>query len=115
MDDVNCTGKEDTINQCNFNTVSNCDVGEAAGVICDTGNYTLNLRGGEGSHEGTVFLGNQPVCDDLWDLNDTAVVCRQLGFGGYVNQTRQNHFGSGGTSDYAMDNVECVGNETSLG
>ena len=44
----------------------------------------IRLVGGTVSTEGRVeFCNNNvwgTVCDDLWGLNDTIVVCRQLGF-----------------------------------
>ncbi len=49
---------------------------------CDDG--TIRLAGGQSDFEGRVEICNNDtwwtVCDDYWDVNDTNVVCRQLGY-----------------------------------
>ena len=50
------------------------------------------------------------VCDNGWDLNDTQVVCRQLGFGPAVAARRSAYYGEGSGRIW-LDNVNCVGTE----
>ncbi|XP_075469166.1 scavenger receptor cysteine-rich domain-containing protein DMBT1-like [Ascaphus truei] len=53
------------------------------------------------------------VCDNLWDLNDAQVVCRQLGCGAAVSAPGWAHFGPGNGS-IVMNDMSCVGNEPVL-
>ena len=36
----------------------------------------VKLVGGSGSHEGNIFVGGAPVCDDGHDADNALVVCR---------------------------------------
>ena len=68
-------------------------------------------------HDGTWGT----VCDDNWDINDAAVVCRMLGFkyawtaisfGVIVAEQGGELYGTG---PIWLDDVNCNGNESSLG
>ena len=78
--------------------------------------FTVRLVNGLNEYEGRVeiFHNNQwgTVCDDAWDADDAAVVCRQLGFSGGVS-LEDNEFGNG-LDPIWLDEVECNGYESSL-
>ena len=38
----------------------------------------VQLVGGSGPHEGNIFVGGKPVCDDDHDVENALVVCRYL-------------------------------------
>jgi len=69
----------------------------------------IELVGGSGPHEGNVMIRGQPVCDDDWGGEDALVVCRQLGYN-YGFPTDNSFFGPV-SEDFAMDEVECTGDE----
>ena len=77
----------------------------------------LRLVGGSSSGEGRVeilydgALGT--VCDDDWGILDAQVVCRQLGFPSAISAPLKAHFGEG-SGEIWLDNVNCLGNETSI-
>merc|ERR1711962_985028 len=62
MDNVACSGNEETLWDCTHVTIDDCGSHEGAGVIC--GN--IELRGGSEEMEGNVFINGRPVCDDYW-------------------------------------------------
>nr|XP_010330437.1 deleted in malignant brain tumors 1 protein isoform X5 [Saimiri boliviensis boliviensis] len=78
----------------------------------------LRLMGGSGRCSGRVEILHQgtwgTVCDDLWDLNEAEVVCRQLGCGRAMSALGKAHFGPG-SGDIFLDNLQCAGVERYLG
>nr|XP_038035098.1 deleted in malignant brain tumors 1 protein isoform X2 [Anas platyrhynchos] len=126
LDDVNCAGTEDTLAHCQARPwgQNNCNHGEDAGVVCSVlsnagiaNRSTIRLVDGPHRCSGRVeVFHNQQwgtVCDDGWDLNDAAVVCRQLGCGAAVSATAHASFGRG-MDPIWLDRVACSGRESAL-
>ncbi|XP_039203215.1 deleted in malignant brain tumors 1 protein-like [Crotalus tigris] len=123
MDDVNCEGTENSLQECRANTrgTNNCVHDQDASVICsDT--FTLNvakirLEDGPNSCAGRVEVYHQQqwgtVCDDGWGLQDVAVVCRQLKCGIPLESLSGAHFGRG-SGPIFLDDVNCTGTEMSI-
>lgn len=53
------------------------------------------------------------VCDDLWDLEDANVVCRQMGYSSAVEYKTRAYYGAG-TDRIWMDEVDCSGGENTI-
>ena len=54
------------------------------------------------------------VCDTNWDIQDAAVVCRQLGYQGAITATVGSAFWNGMAYRIWLRNVHCFGYESSL-
>ena len=78
---------------------------------------SIRLVGGTTTREGRVEIWYNrqwnTICDDLWDINDAHVVCRQLGYEGAVTAHRSAHFGQG-SGQILLDDLQCTGREGSL-
>ena len=77
----------------------------------------VRLVGGNGVNTGRVEVYYNDswgtVCDDSWNMNDAAVVCRELGFPGAILSPCCAAFGQG-TGTIWLDDVGCTGSETRL-
>ena len=85
--------------------------------IVGRNNGEVQLVGGNETGEGRVEIWYNSqwntVCDDLWDINDAHVVCRQLGYEGAVTAHQSAHFGQG-SGQILLDDLRCTGREGSL-
>ncbi|XP_045212294.2 uncharacterized protein LOC123563518 [Mercenaria mercenaria] len=162
LDEVDCTGIEDSISECKHNgwKVNDCRSFEVAGVVCqaqkacassqyscgnglcieasqvcdgtchcnpqcedengdgesDCRSAALEIVNGPVTGSGRVELVRNglrgTICDDSWDNNDAAVVCRMVGYR-YGEAVSGGTYGEG-TGAIWLDDVECIGTEMSL-
>ena len=108
MDEVDCTGSENRLIDCNYDSRHNCSHHHDASVRCQNSQQAyacdlhsqniiicllslvichegeVRLLGGVIPNQGRVELciGEQwgTVCHDAWGTNDASVVCKQLGY-----------------------------------
>ncbi|KAM4825010.1 soluble scavenger receptor cysteine-rich domain-containing protein SSC5D [Thomomys bottae] len=83
----------------------------------ESGPFRLRLADGPSRCAGRleVWHGGRwgTVCDDSWDLRDSAVVCHELGCGNVRPRVGKTHYGPG-SGPIWLDDVGCKGSETSL-
>eukprot|EP00118_Oscarella_pearsei_P005268 m.24021 g.24021 ORF g.24021 m.24021 type:complete len:1002 (+) comp28562_c0_seq2:1525-4530(+) len=122
MSQVRCQGTESALANCLFDGWEKhaCSHDEDAGVVCRTPSSPpapVRLVNGPGPSEGRLEIQYGGVwgtiCDDQWDMNNTEVACRQLGFSGALSFAKKARYGRGGGT-IMMDDVVCRGTESQL-
>ncbi|XP_073726207.1 scavenger receptor cysteine-rich type 1 protein M130-like [Misgurnus anguillicaudatus] len=137
LDDVNCEGNETSLWSCSSRVWGDhdCNHKEDVGVVCSgkqfieyewllydnqrkcSNHLPLRLSGGKGLCSGRLEVYHNSVwgsvCDDLWDIRDAQVVCRQLGCGAALSVDGNEAFGAGEGVVW-MNRVECRGTEIHL-
>ncbi|XP_029107529.1 antigen WC1.1-like isoform X2 [Scleropages formosus] len=88
----------------------------ASQKLCSS-HLPLRLQGDNRTCSGRVELWYEgswgTICDDLWDINDAQVVCRQLGCGAALKAHGNAAFGRGNGSIW-LNEVKCRGDELHL-
>ena len=86
-------------------------------VVYHAGDLRLVNNRNENQCAGRVEMSTRfgwvSVCDDGWDLEDAAVVCRQMGCGTQV-AALSNAYYDQGNSTVILDDVACTGSESHL-
>ncbi|XP_036433500.1 antigen WC1.1-like [Colossoma macropomum] len=117
----NCTGSEAHLENCSSAEAVNCSSKEQLSITCsgkfNLAHSSIRLVGSGGDCAGRLEVFHSgswgTVCDDLWDIKDAQVVCRQLQCGVALSAPVPAQFGPG-TGPIWLNEVECEGNETSL-
>ncbi|XP_062415776.1 deleted in malignant brain tumors 1 protein-like [Pungitius pungitius] len=109
-----CAANASSISQCTFEDhIGSC---EGASLSC-SGVPSIRLVNGTDRCSGRVEVHNDgqwgTVCDDEWDIRDAQVVCRSVDCGTALTAKSGSYFGQGAGNIW-LDDLGCVGNETSL-
>ncbi|KAI4883225.1 hypothetical protein NFI96_020267, partial [Prochilodus magdalenae] len=118
----NCSGSEAHLGNCSSAQAVNCSSREqlyitCSGKYCVSAHSSIRLVGSGGDCAGRLEVFHSgswgTVCDDLWNIEDAQVVCRQLQCGVALSAPVPAQFGPG-TGPIWLNEVGCEGNETSL-
>jgi deleted-in-malignant-brain-tumors protein 1 len=119
MDNVQCTGTEDVINECQHSEIggSNCSHAQDVSISCVGTGYQVRVVDGDFAYQGRLEVNYQgewgTVCSDNFDARDAQVACASLGLG-RVGYSTGSVFGRG-DGTIMLDEVNCLGDEDNIG
>ncbi|XP_067857541.1 deleted in malignant brain tumors 1 protein-like [Heptranchias perlo] len=114
-----CRGNESRLWDCPVSSWDQirCSHGNDASVICSDEGWPPRLTNGESRCDGRVeiyYNGSWGrVWDNIWNLNDANVVCRQLDCGYAISAYNSSKYGEGEGPVWVND-VQCDGYESQL-
>ncbi|XP_041372995.1 deleted in malignant brain tumors 1 protein-like [Gigantopelta aegis] len=117
LDDVNCNGDEQHLDQCTFGAWGNsrCGYNKDVGVTCD---LPIRLENGGIPSQGRVVVKMDgswgTVCDDSFDEKDARVVCAMMGFIGTGSRAVGHHRFGLGEGIVLFNQLNCTGEEESI-
>ncbi|XP_010379556.1 CD5 antigen-like [Rhinopithecus roxellana] len=125
IQEVGCTGTEDTLAQCEQEEAYNCLHNEDAGALCENPESpfspvpeNVRLADGPGHCKGRVEVKYQnqwySVCQTAWSLRAAKVVCRQLGCGRAVLTQKRCNKPAQGQRSMWLSQMSCSGREATL-
>ncbi|XP_048474460.1 deleted in malignant brain tumors 1 protein-like [Rhincodon typus] len=106
---LECKGNEKSLLDCALSPVTQheCTHRDDVSVICSSERWPLRLTNGGSRCDGRVEIYQDDswcqLQDNMWDLNDANVVCRQLGCGVAIAASNSSKYGEGGTAVWATD------------
>ncbi|KAI4880516.1 hypothetical protein NFI96_026941 [Prochilodus magdalenae] len=116
LDDLKCRNHDSTLWQCPSSSFQKNKCADVASISCSD-HLPLRLKGGRGRCSGRLEVYHNAewgsVCNDLWDIRDARVVCRQLGCGLALSADGSSVFGAGNGTIW-LNRVRCRGNEIHL-
>ncbi|XP_067856973.1 deleted in malignant brain tumors 1 protein-like [Heptranchias perlo] len=112
-----CRGNESRLWDCPVSSWEQFKCSLDAGVICSDEGWPSRLTNGRNRCDGRVEIYSNGswgrVRDNLWDLNDANVVCRQLGCGNAISAYKSSKYGEDEGPVWVND-VQCEGHESQL-
>ncbi|XP_077977747.1 uncharacterized protein LOC144433313 [Glandiceps talaboti] len=110
---VNCDGSEPGISSCAYTTDTNdCSHAKDVGIIC-AANVRLSEKTSDNTGKVEVYVDGvwKVILNDLWDKQNSDVVCRELGFTLGANEIDCCPQYPRGSTPVWGDKVQCRGSE----
>ncbi|XP_055957650.1 von Willebrand factor D and EGF domain-containing protein-like [Patella vulgata] len=111
LDDVDCSGSEDSITDCRIGGfgLSSCSHSNDVSVVCQAIGYRLVGRSDPREGRVELLVNNQwgTVCDNGWDKYEATIVCNKIGYPTTRAEAYGGAFFGEGSGPIWLDNLNC--------